>query len=232
MDMPGSSVVEVLTFLLPGFIAAELLYILRPATRPIPFERVVQALIFTMFVQVGVAVVREAALTFGARFFQIGQWTADLSLAWSVVIGSSIGLVLARAANSDRLFAWLRDKRVTKQTPYPSEWYRAWTTYSDRGYLAVLHLKGERRLSGWVQEWPNTHLSGHFVIEECQWLHDDGGQLAGAGITIVRAEDVEMVELVEPKNEPGTNAPAQKGIGPQPDDNGSGNLNQRADSST
>ena len=48
MDIPDQSVITVLTYLLPGFITAALVYSLTPSPRPIPFERVVQALIFTM----------------------------------------------------------------------------------------------------------------------------------------------------------------------------------------
>jgi hypothetical protein len=45
MDLPNTALIDVLTYLLPGFVAAAAVYVLTPAIRPAPFERVVQALI-------------------------------------------------------------------------------------------------------------------------------------------------------------------------------------------
>lgn len=67
MDLPSKTVIEVLTYLMPGFIAAATLYNLTPAPRPIPFERIVLALIFTVVVQVVVLALRESLVWVGER---------------------------------------------------------------------------------------------------------------------------------------------------------------------
>ncbi len=83
MDIPGQTVIEVLRLLLPGFITAAFLYSLTPAPRPIPFERIVQALIFTMVVQGGVMGVQSSLVEMGTRVGTIGEWTTEVGLAWS-----------------------------------------------------------------------------------------------------------------------------------------------------
>lgn len=59
MDIPSKAIVDVLTYLLPGFITTAILHNLTLAPRPIPFERVVLALIFTMVGQVLVLATQE-----------------------------------------------------------------------------------------------------------------------------------------------------------------------------
>ena len=48
MSWPSGDIVGVLTFLLPGFVAASILYSLTSYPKPSPFDRIVQALIFTV----------------------------------------------------------------------------------------------------------------------------------------------------------------------------------------
>lgn len=57
MSLASSETVSILTFLLPGFVAAAVFYSLTSHTKPSAFERIVQALIFTIFVQVIVTIV-------------------------------------------------------------------------------------------------------------------------------------------------------------------------------
>jgi hypothetical protein len=189
-------VIDVLTYLLPGFITAALFHILTPAPRPIPFERVVQALIFTILVQVCILVVKEVLLGLGSRVASVGVWTDDVRLVWSVLLAVGLGLLIAWAANTDKILCLLRTVGITRQTSFESEWYGALS--QNRGYI-VLHLDGKRRLYGWADEWPNRSDEGHFVIAQAEWLDDDKRiELTGVNRILIRAKDVEMVELMQP----------------------------------
>jgi hypothetical protein len=88
----------------------------------------------------------------------------------------------------------LRKFGITHQTSFSSEWYGA---LSQNAGFVVLHLKGERRLYGWPEEWPSTPDKGHFVVAQAEWL-DDGKRIELTGVhrILVRADDVEMVELM------------------------------------
>jgi hypothetical protein len=58
-------------------------------------------------------------------------------------------------------------------------------------------LVGQRRLYGWPEEWPNVADRGHFVIGEADWLVDEKRlPLVGVERILIRAQDVEMVELM------------------------------------
>jgi hypothetical protein len=164
MDIPSQAVIDVLRFLLPGFVTAQLLYSLTPAPRPIPFERIIQALIFTIVIQVGIGGVEVSLIELGSSIVSVGVWSEQTSLVWSLVLAVLMAIVLALSQNS--------------------------------GYM-VLHLSGQRRLYGWVDEWPNQPDRGHFVMAEAEWLADDRRvPLTGVRRILIRAQDVEMVELM------------------------------------
>lgn len=84
---------------------------------------------------------------------------------------------------------------ITCQTSFSSEWYGTFSR--NEGYV-VLHLTGQRRLYGWAEEWPNRPDQGHFVMARAEWLEDGKRtELIGVHRILIRAEDVEMVEMME-----------------------------------
>ena len=197
MDFPSQTIIDVLTYLLPGFITAALFYSLTPAPKPIPFERVVQALIFTILIQASLFSVGYGlfwSLGHSPRWGPLGDgvrtiWAVGLAVVW--------GGVVAWALNSDRIHRVLRRWGITHQTSYASEWYGAFCR--NEGYV-VLHLKGERRLLGWAEEWPSTPDVGHFVMSRAQWLREGEEQpidLTAVHRVLIRATDVEMVEMMK-----------------------------------
>ena len=208
MDLPSQTIINVLTFLLPGFITAALLYSLTPRPRPIPFERLVQALIFTVVIQGAVSGVESSLVMLGKQIGSIGTWTQQTALGWSIVLAVLMAGVVAWLDNYDRLHTLWRRLGITHQTSFPSEWFG--TLSQHNGYI-VLHLGGNRRLFGWPAEWPNQPDQGHFVMAEAEWLLDAADSqvqgrtsipLTGVQRLLVPARDVEMVELMEPVARP------------------------------
>lgn len=202
MVWPSSEVIDVLVFLLPGFVAASIFYSLTSHPKPGAFDRVIQALVFTVIAQV-IAQVTVTAISIVANV----TWKEDLIPVISVlipVISVLIAVVLALVtvywSNNDSIHRILRRFNVTKETSYPSQWYS--TFWRLGGCYVVLHMKGERRLYGWPEEWPSQPDRGHFRISEGEWLTDNNkndGRSASeiSSAILIPAIDVEMVEFVE-----------------------------------
>ena len=206
MELPSNDLINLFSYLLPGFITVAIWQSLTTRPHPQPLERIVQALIFTVIIQVLVFVVEALSLGIGSSWFVVGTWTDDTRLIWSVVLALLLGLTLARVSNFDTMHKPLRRLRITHQTSYPSVWYGAFAQMT--GYV-VLHLSGERRLYGWAEEWPGTPSEGHFIITRAEWLTDDGSiHLKGVEKILVDATEVVMVEfmsVVTPDKEAETN---------------------------
>ena len=192
MNWATGEIVDALKFLLPGFVSAAIYYSFTSHSRPGEFGLVVQALIFTI---VGEAVI--AALLLIDSF----AWMKGRGVVLSVPVAVLLGLVAAYFSNNDTvhwLFRWLG---VTRETSYPSEWYSSFTRTD---CYVVLHLKGERRLYGWPEEWPSRPDDGHFRITEGEWLfetevEDENQKKMPAteiSAILIPVGEVEMVEFV------------------------------------
>lgn len=193
MDTLAADFITLLRYLLPGFLAAWVFYGFTSFQKPSQFERVIQALIFTLIVQVFVFLARES-LDWIGQFWLIGVWTDDIELVVSVVIAIILGTVFAYFANNDSFHKFARTLGVTRETSYSSEWFGE---FSKNVTYVVLHLPGQRRLYGWPREWPSTPNKGHFAINQAVWLTDDGSTpLLEVDTILIAAEDVEMVEFL------------------------------------
>ena len=199
MSWASSEVVGVLTFLLPGFVAAAIFHSLTSHPKPGAFDRVIQALIFTV---VGQAIV-AAFLAIGGAVKEEIQWIKNWEFIFSVLVAIVLGLAASHISNRDTVHRILRRFGVTRETSYPSEWYSAFSRH--HGCYVVLHLTGQRRLYGWPEEWPSHPDEGHFRIVEAEWLveKDDvrteyqAVPATGVSAILVHARDVEMVEFLD-----------------------------------
>ena len=182
--------------LVPGFVSAGVYYGLTSHPKPSMFERLVQALVFTVVVWA-----LAAALGFRIDFdLRAGEFEAVGLLGIAAVVGFGAALVV----NTDCVHRFLRWIQVTKENSHPTEWYSSFYSRSGDEFV-VLHLIDGRRLYGWPSEWPTDPERGHFRIEDGEWLLEDAndgdGELRAAKFILVRVEDVSMVEFVERQNE-------------------------------
>jgi len=185
--------------LLPGFIAAGVFFTLTAHPKSSEFERLIQALIFTAILRVLTTIVRGSFLLLG-RLFTFGSWSDDIDLVWSVFLSLPVGLLFAFIANRDLFHRYLRSRKVTTRTSYPSEWYGAFVR--ERRWV-ILHLTDRRRLYGWPGEWPEQPDKGHFLIDEPEWILDDNTRapLYQVERFLVPASDVKMVEFMREDQE-------------------------------
>lgn len=194
MDNFAKDIIEVLQFLLPGFLAAWVFYGFTSFPKPSQFERMIQALIFTLITQLFVFVVKSAVLKLG-EIYKLGFWSSHSELLCSLVAAVLLGVTLSYFANNDKFHKVARYVGLTRETSYPSEWFGA---FLNNVTYVVLHLEDERRLYGWPIEWPSEPDQGHFVLEQASWL-DDSKELPITGVNsiMINVKDVKWVEFME-----------------------------------
>jgi hypothetical protein len=184
--------------LLPGFLTAWVFFGLTAHKRGNPFERVVQALVYSVFIQIPVELIRMTLLGLGG-ICSVGPWTEEIALFYSLPIAIGLGLAFAWVANNNvvhkRLYKW----GVSTRTSYPTELFGL--VKEDARRFVVLHLKDGRRLYGWPYEWPDYQDEGRFIIVQAEWLTDENESrpLTGVEKVILPASAVEMVETMEPQ---------------------------------
>lgn len=194
----SKDLVEIMQFLLPGFVTAAVFYNLTSYPKPSQFERVIHALIFTLFIKVGVAGIEylfgEISQLWGAV-----QWNETASVIFSILIAIGFALLLSYFLNNDTIHKRLRDIGITRETSFPSEWFGS---FLENVTFVVLHLHDGRRLYGWPIEWPSESAKGHFFIRDPIWIHGDGHnaeekQITGVSNILIDVKDVKWVEFIE-----------------------------------
>lgn len=194
METLAKDFVTLLQYLLPGFVAAWVFYSFTSFPKPSQFERVVQALIFTIFVQALVYATKKTLFFVGEKW-PLFTWDVNSSLVWSIISAILLGIIFSYFANNDKIHKQLRKFGITRETSYPSEWFGVFlknVTY------VVLHLDGERRLYGWPKEWPSEPGKGHFVLVQASWLTESEQiPITGVESIMVDVKEVKMVEFME-----------------------------------
>lgn len=195
MTIISSEIFSLLNLLLPGFITSYIIYSLTSFPKKSEFESIILALIYTLLIKAIISIIQIIAIFVG-RIIIIGYWNSTSDLILGFIFAVSLGLIISYLLNNDTLHAFLRDKQITKQTSYPSEWYG---TFSENLTYVILHLKDGRRIMGWPTEWPSFPTEGHFVLERADWLLEENGN--SKIVPIINVEkimiDAKSVEIVE-----------------------------------
>lgn len=192
MGLPDSDIVTAIYHLLPGFVSAWIFYALTAHPRTAPFERVIQALIFTMLTEAVVACAGRGLLLCG-RYWTCGEFDSNAAYVWKVGVAILLGFLFASFANTNRFHSILPDW-ITKRTSFPSEWFSAFN--GTKRYI-YLNFTDGRRLFGWPEEWPDEPGKGHFVITQPEWILDDNSRIPLKAIErmLIPASLVELVEF-------------------------------------
>jgi hypothetical protein len=107
-----------------------------------------------------------------------------------------MGLIFSYYANNDKVHRYLRNKNITKETSFPSEWFGSFKLYEESSTV-VLHLQDTRRLYGSVTEVPSDPKNGYFLISYPCWL--DGAKeipITGVKNILINSNDVKWIEFV------------------------------------
>lgn len=201
--------VDVVFKLLPGFISAGIFYLLTSYEKSTPFERVVQALVMTAFVKTGVIVLNYIMLCYNC----IENASDDLNYVLSIILAVLLGLLLSWCVNNDIPNLWFREDssrsklfrytigllsklHLTNKTLHPSEWFSFFRDFSG---LAILHLDGERRLIGFILQYPDSPEKGHFILINAGWIDDDNKiiPLDNVEKMLISSKEVIRVEFIK-----------------------------------
>jgi len=148
-------------------------------------------------------------------FYSLGVLTSDGEFVMTLVVAVLFGISLSWCANNDFPLLFFRkdgvDKsrgvakflakvftrfNLTNKTLHPSEWY---SFFKESECKAVLHLDGERRLLGYLMQFPDSPEKGHFIVINASWLLDDGTivPIVSVDKILISSKEVLRVELLK-----------------------------------
>lgn len=189
----SKEVVSLLIFLMPGFLTAWVIYGLTSHKKPVQFERVIQALIYTVAIK-AIVFLEYKLSEWTGKFFVFGEWTENSNLIASLLTAALLGLLISKLLNGDQLHTCFRRWGFTSRSSHPNEWSDVLSKFP--AYV-VLHLTGERRIYGWPEVWPSDPKDGHFFILYPAWLEASGPrEVRGVEGMLIDAKSVEWIEVM------------------------------------
>lgn len=197
-----SDAIAILNYLLPGFVVAWVFYGLTSHAKVSPFERTVQAMIFSVPVKAIVIAFSWLCLAvYRWTGLSLGTWDVQSDFIYSLLVAVMIGHVVAWITNKNAYHELLYKWKLTSKGSQASEWHSA---FNDFDLSVVLHLSEKidnKRLIGWPKAWPEDPKSGHFVLTNPSWLIEENGRYkmipCEVKAVLVPAENVCLVEFVE-----------------------------------
>ena len=194
----SKDLVSLLQYLAPGLVVAWVFYGLTSHNKPSQFERVVQALIFTVVVQLLVQLEELGAKGLG-RWFMLGEWTSTSTLAAALLTALFLGICLSACVNSDVLHRIVRNLGLTSRTSHPCEWFGI---FKDYPRFVVLHQKDGTRIFGWPKVWPSESSAGHFFITEAaRTVNGEDQDLRHLEGILIDVKEVSWVEFAKQPEE-------------------------------
>lgn len=194
----SKDLVALLQYLAPGFVVAWVFFGLTSHNKPSQFERVVQALIFTVVVQALVNLEELVATALGSWFIA-GKWTETSTLVAALLTALVLGVFLSTCANADTLHSLIRKLGLTSRTSHPCEWFGI---FKDYPRFVVLQQKDGARIFGWPKVWPAEPGSGQFFITSASRVVDGEEQdLQHLEGILIDAKDVAWVEFAKQPKE-------------------------------
>ena len=190
-NITTSEIFAVLTYLLPGLVAASTFYALASHPKPNVFERIVQALIFTVLAQLVADQMPFISKSAAAELSPPDSLRTIAAVFFAIILA----VLTAYVSNKDILHSRLRRLGVTKETSHPSEWHSVFARKDPR--YVVLHLSDRRRLYGWPEERPGRSDQGHFRLAEPKWLDENNKPMKSEVVDmLIPADQVTMVEFL------------------------------------
>jgi hypothetical protein len=137
----------ILLFLLPGFVSVGILEVLCVRKSKDVFERVIEALIFTMLNLACFLVLRSLLERLPRLQFAHDQFLTPGNISLMALCAFAIGIVVAAEINHEWLLGILNNRfHLTRKTAKPSTWNETWTHAQK---FVVVHLDDGRRIYGW-----------------------------------------------------------------------------------
>lgn len=201
----SKDVIALLQYLAPGLVTAWVYYGLTSHVKPSQFERVVQALIFTVVIQAMINVERWAA-EFVGKWHSFGPWSESSQLVASLLTALGLGLLVSAMVNGDVIHRFARRLGMSTRSGHPCEWFGI---FSENPRYVVLQLKDGTRIYGWPKVWPSEYDRGHFFITSAMRSVDDVNQeLDSLEGILIDVRDVASVEFMKPPKEKNGKTPA------------------------
>lgn len=193
---------QILIFLIPGFLSGIILdtFIVREKEKE--FEKIIVALIFSMLIYTiysfisGKSPVELIQDQQSTKLFYDGK-----SFFWLIVLCISIPVILSFLFTNDwhmKLARWLR---ITRRTARKSVWF---DVFCDKQVHIIVNFDNGRRIYGWPMYYSDDPDSPYIFLHKPAWIEEDENGKGSKwididieGILITPEQKIESIEFLK-----------------------------------
>lgn len=197
---------SILLVLLPGFACAYLVQFLAVRRKQSEFDKVIEALIFSLFLYLLTLPFFSFTLPIGWR--PLDSQHPDIyqvviigkHLAWLTIASIVLAILYSANINRDWAMSALRWMRVTERTGRKTIWNDA---FQEIGGMVQVGISGERKILGWLRYYSDEAKDGSLFLESASWVRKDVDgveseePIDGPGILLTKESGIEYVMFLE-----------------------------------
>ena len=191
-----SDLIPMLFFLFPGLVSTGVMNALVIRKPKDVFDKVVEALIFTMFNLTLFVLMRWILERIPDVHFDRDDFYTVGNISLITACSIALALVMAAEMNNEWLLQRLRNWGITRKTAKPSTWIE---TFAQSQRFVVVHLKDGRRVYGWPTFYSDTPKERAIYLESATWLEDNNMPINDPPISILldKESGIKLIEFVE-----------------------------------
>jgi drug/metabolite transporter superfamily protein YnfA len=188
---------QILIFLIPGFIASTVLNMLVVRVEQKQFGKVVEALVFTLIIFVVYSFVSQKS---PIQLSKVGENVAysydSHAFLWLVGISIVIPVIMSALVTHDLHMKLARSLRISKKTARTSVWV---DVFYDLDNYIIVNFKDGRSIFGWPTYFSTDPDQPYIFLSEPAWYEEDKFQPVKEleGILITPEHEIESIEVLK-----------------------------------
>lgn len=189
-------VLEILIFLIPGFISATILNALIVRKEKKELGKIIEALIFSMLIYTIYSFVSgRSPVTLNQIEKSITYSYDSKSFLWLGLLSIGIPIVLSCFVTNDWHMKIARTMRISNKTARSSVWF---DVFCDIRKHIIINFENGRRLYGWPMYYSNEPGNPYIYLFKPAYIQEDKWvDLDVEGILITPEQKIESIEFLE-----------------------------------
>lgn len=195
---------QVLTYLVPGFVASMILDALVVRQKRNDLAKVIEALAFTLVIFAITAIAGKSPIDISISGDKIIYQYEPSGYIWLLLVTVGLPIVLSYLITHDLHMGLARALRMSKKTSRATVWVDVFYDLND--YITI-NFKDERRLVGWPRYFSHDPESQYIFLEDASWIvlekNGDGEEIEvyqdikGQGILVTANMEIESIEVMQ-----------------------------------
>lgn len=186
---------QILIFLIPGFISAAILDALAVRTEKRELGKIIEALIFSMIIYTIYSSISGRSPISLIQIEKSITYTYDSkSFLWLGLLSIGIPAILSFLITNDLHMKLARKLRISRKTARSSVWF---DVFSDLNKYIIINFENGRRIYGWPMYYSSKPENPYIFLFKPAWIQEDEFvDLNIEGILITPEQKIESIEFL------------------------------------